>query len=82
VEFLAVHRNVTPWIYVGIMSLPMHYTAPVVVCTLCDDNLVHCHGTAIVDANGAHVCSDDPDCTLSINEHWYMSIEDDEETLR
>jgi hypothetical protein len=26
---------------------------------------------------GSHVCSDDPDCTLSINDHWFMSIEDD-----
>jgi hypothetical protein len=25
----------------------------------------------------SHVCSDDPDCTLSVNEHWFMSVEDD-----
>jgi hypothetical protein len=48
---------------------------------MCDDNLLHCHGTAIVDATGSHVCSDDPDCTLSINEHWFMSVENDEDSL-
>lgn len=60
------------------MSLPLHYTPPVPVCSMCDDGLFHCHGTAIVLVNGSHVCSDDPDCTLSVNEHWFMSIEDDE----
>jgi hypothetical protein len=59
------------------MSLPMQYTSTVVVCTMCDDNLLHCHGTAIVFDDDSHVCSDDPDCTVSINEHRFMSIEDD-----
>jgi hypothetical protein len=63
------------------MSLPMQYTSSVVGCTICDDNLLHCHGTAIVIDDGSHVCSEDPDCTLSINEHWFMSIED-EDSLR
>jgi len=44
---------------------------------MCDDHLQHCHGTAIVIDEGSHVCSDDPDCTFSVNEHWFMSIEDD-----
>ncbi len=57
------------------MSLPLRY-APVAVCTMCDDNLLHCHGTAIVLDDDSHVCSDDPDCTLAINEHWFMSVED------
>jgi hypothetical protein len=48
---------------------------------MCDDNLLHCHGTAIVIDDGSHVCSDDPDCPLSINEHWFMSVED-EDSLR
>ena len=43
---------------------------------MCDDHLQHCHGTAIVMDYDTHVCSDDPDCTLSINEHWFMSVED------
>lgn len=63
------------------MSLPMQDTSPVVGCTMCNDNLLHCHGTAIVIDDGSHVCSDDPDCPLSINEHWFMSIED-EDSLR
>jgi len=45
---------------------------------MCDDGLLHCHGTAIVTAHGSHVCSDDPDCALSVNEHWFMSVEDEE----
>jgi hypothetical protein len=73
-----VRRDVTPSIYVEIMSLPMHDTSPATVCTMCDDNLLHCHGTAIVLVNGSHVCSDDPDCALSVNEHWFMSVEDEE----
>jgi hypothetical protein len=48
---------------------------------MCDDNLLHCHGTAIVIDDATHVCSDDPDCTLSVNEHWFRSIEVDEDTL-
>jgi hypothetical protein len=79
--FFAVHRDVTLPFYVGGMSLPQ-YTPPVVVCTMCDDNLLHCHGTAIVMSDSSHVCSDDPDCTLSVNEHWFMSIEDDEASLQ
>ncbi len=63
------------------MSLPLHYSADVSLCTMCDDKLLHCHGTALVLTSGSHVCSDDPDCRLSVNEHWFMSIEDDEELL-
>jgi hypothetical protein len=63
------------------MSLPLRTTTPVIVCTMCDDNLLHCHGTAIVIDDATHVCSDDPDCTLSVNEHWFMSVEVDEDTL-
>jgi hypothetical protein len=75
---LCVHHDVTPAFYVGIMSLPMQRT-PDVVCTMCDDDLTHCHGTALVMDNGAHVCSDDPDCTLSIDAHWFVSLEVDED---
>jgi hypothetical protein len=63
------------------MSLPLRNTTPVTVCMMCDDNLLHCHGTAIIFDEGTHVCSDDPDCTLSVNEHWFMSIEVDEDVL-
>jgi hypothetical protein len=58
------------------MSLPLQYTSPVGLCTMCDDHLQHCHGTAIVMDDDTHVCSDDPDCTLNVNEHWFMSVED------
>jgi hypothetical protein len=58
------------------MSLPMQ-SAPLVECPMCDDNLVHCHGTALVIDEGSHVCSDDPDCTLSVDEHWFVSLEVD-----
>jgi hypothetical protein len=60
------------------MSLPMQ-RMPEVVCATCDDNLMHCHGTAIVMDNGSHVCSDDPDCRLNIDEHWFVSLEVDED---
>ena len=76
-----LHRHVTVPIYVECMSLSLPYT-PTVECSLCDDDLVHCHGTAIVTSEDSHVCSDDPDCTLSVNEYWFMSIEDDETSLR
>jgi hypothetical protein len=57
------------------MSLAHQYISPV-ACTLCDEGLQHCHGTAIV-TDFSHVCSDDPDCTLSVDEHWYVDVEDD-----
>jgi hypothetical protein len=57
------------------MSLPMQYSSPAILCTMCVDHLQHCHGTAIVIDDYSHACSDDPDCTLSVNEHWFMSVE-------
>jgi hypothetical protein len=59
------------------MSLAHNYSSPV-VCTTCDEELQHCHGTAIVIGDALHACSDDPDCTSSIDEHWFVSIEDDD----
>ncbi|HEY5438438.1 MAG TPA: hypothetical protein VIJ99_06035 [Acidimicrobiales bacterium] len=59
------------------MSLPTLDTSNGVDCTSCDDNLLHCHGTWIADANGSSVCSDDPDCTLNVDEHWFSWIEDE-----
>jgi hypothetical protein len=58
------------------MSLPL-YSIPEMVCTSCDKDLSHCHGTALVSADGAHVCSDDPQCTLAIDEHWFVALDDD-----
>jgi len=59
------------------MSLAQHYGSPV-VCTMCDEDLQHCHGTAIVSDDVRQACSDDPDCTASIDEHWFVSFEDDD----
>jgi hypothetical protein len=56
------------------MSLPLH-AAPQIVCTSCDENLAHCHGTALLSVDEHYVCSDDPDCTLSVDEHWFVSFE-------
>jgi len=57
------------------MSLPLHVLPPI-VCPSCDADLAHCHGTALV-SDAHYVCSDDPDCTLSIDEHWFVAYDDD-----
>jgi hypothetical protein len=54
------------------MSMPLEQAA-IVTCTSCEAELRHCHGTAIVVEGGAYVCSDDPNCTLEIAEHWYVA---------
>ena len=59
------------------MSLPQQYSPPEVTCAMCDDNRQHCHGTALVFDEYSHVCSDDPECTLSVDEHWFVSVEGD-----
>ena len=33
-------------------------------CAGCEQDLEHCHGTAILHLDGAADCSDDPDCRL------------------
>ena len=45
-------------------------------CPSCVLDLQHCHGTALVSDDGPH-CSDDPECTLSADEHWYVAIDED-----
>jgi hypothetical protein len=45
-------------------------------CLLCEKDLRHCPGTAIMDDSGAHVCSDDPDCILDISEHWFVAFDE------
>lgn len=44
-----------------------------VACTSCEEELQHCHGTAMVIDEATHVCSDDPDCALEIAEHWFVA---------
>jgi hypothetical protein len=46
------------------------------ICTDCDQNLEHCHGTAIVEGDGSYVCSDDPDCRMAIELHLFISNTD------
>jgi hypothetical protein len=58
------------------MSLVQPYISPT-DCVLCDEDLQHCHGTAIVLDEFSHVCSDDPDCRLGVDEHWFVTGEDD-----
>jgi hypothetical protein len=43
------------------------------VCTDCEEELEHCHGTAIVQEDGTHECSDDPDCRLAIEAHLWIA---------
>jgi hypothetical protein len=44
-------------------------------CTQCDDNLEHCHGVAII-VDEIVVCSDDPDCTVASESHYFLSFEE------
>jgi hypothetical protein len=61
-------------LYLGLMSL---LEATNTECASCDARLAHCHGTAIVIDDTTHVCSDDPDCTLDVDEHWFVSLDDE-----
>jgi hypothetical protein len=27
-------------------------------------------------SDGVHVCSDDPDCALSVDEHWFVALDE------
>jgi hypothetical protein len=56
------------------MSMPREQEA-IAACSSCDADLQHCHGTAIVLDDATHVCSDDPDCTLEMTEHWFVSLD-------
>lgn len=40
-------------------------------CIECSADLEHCHGTAIVFADGAAECTDDPDCHLPAIAHRF-----------
>jgi hypothetical protein len=55
------------------MSMPLQQE-PRTMCSSCESNLRHCHGTALV-SGGVHVCSDNPDCTLSVDEHWFVAVD-------
>jgi len=47
------------------------------ICTECEADLEHCHGTAIVHFDGSHDCSEDPECRLEIESHSFSCWEDD-----
>jgi hypothetical protein len=56
------------------MSMPLQKELRL-TCSLCESDLRHCHGTALV-SDGACICSDDPNCSLSADEHWFISLDE------
>lgn len=68
-----IHRRVTSALYCEVMSVDR---IEIITCVACDADLEHCHGTAIV-LDGHHVCSDDPDCVLAIEAHWFVWHDED-----
>jgi hypothetical protein len=54
------------------MTLALRATS---MCTYCDDDLEHCHGVAIV-ADFTSVCSDDPNCEVSMELHQFVAIDE------
>jgi hypothetical protein len=57
------------------MSMPLQQ-APIVSCSSCKEELQHCHGTAVLLDGVTHVCSEDPDCTLEVAEHWFVALDE------
>jgi hypothetical protein len=47
----------------------------IIACTLCDDDLEHCHGVAVVSDMSA-MCSEDPDCRVAIELHQFVSFDE------
>ena len=41
-------------------------------CAGCEQDLEHCHGTAILHPDGIADCSDDPDCRLTAELHLFV----------
>jgi hypothetical protein len=50
------------------MSQPVALTE---TCAECEQDLAHCHGTAIVHFDGSADCTDDPDCRLAAEQHLF-----------
>jgi hypothetical protein len=48
-------------------------TTGIEVCIDCVEDLEHCHGVAIVQEDGSHECSDDPECRLAIELHLWRA---------
>jgi hypothetical protein len=41
-------------------------------CAECEQDLEHCHGTAIAHFDGSGECSEDPDCRLAVELHLFV----------
>ncbi len=41
-------------------------------CAGCEQDLEHCHGTAILHVDSIADCSEDPDCRLTAELHLFM----------
>jgi hypothetical protein len=41
-------------------------------CAECDQDLEHCHGTAIAHFDGSADCAEEPDCRLAVEQHVYL----------
>ena len=46
------------------------------LCVECDQNLEHCHGTALIGIDDSHHCSDDPDCRVPVALHVFIAVEE------
>ena len=57
------------------MSMPQERIS-LITCTSCEQELQHCHGTSIMIDESTYVCSDDPDCTLEVAEHWFVIVDE------
>jgi hypothetical protein len=42
------------------------------VCVECEQDLEHCHGTAIVHFDGSADCTEDPGCHLAADHHIFV----------
>ena len=47
------------------------------ICSECEHDLEHCHGTAIIHLDASYDCSEDPDCHLAVEEHLFAAWEQD-----
>jgi hypothetical protein len=48
----------------------------ITICRECDDDLEHCHGTAIMHADFSYDCSEDPDCRVPVELHLFATWEE------
>jgi hypothetical protein len=41
-------------------------------CAECEQDLEHCHGTAIMHFDGTADCAEDPACRLAVEQHLFV----------